>query len=175
MVFSVIFACLLSSCASVQQEKARVNFKSPQSLQRWTAKGSISITTPDDSTQAKYVWVQEKNNYTIDFFGPLGSYHHHLDGQAGHVSLIDYQGKKQEASSAHALLQQTVGWNLPVESLKDWIRGIKTPAENWKITYLSMTQVGAYQLPSTLILDHPGIKIKIKITEWTLPKNPASH
>lgn len=162
----LIFCLFLASCASVPQGGSRVNFKPPTDLSSWTAKGSISLTTASESTQAKFVWEQEKNNYTIDFFGPLGTYHHQLQGRKGQVVLTNYEGKQVQAPTAQALLRETVGWNLPVENLHDWIRGIKKSAPHWSVDYRDYTQVGGYTLPSTLLLSYPGLKIKIKITKW---------
>lgn len=165
------FFMLLTACAHMQQPTTLPapqdgKYSSPQQLQDWSARGSIIIISPRESTHARFSWQQRDQNYTIDFFGPLGSYHHQLFGSPGQVTLIDANGHSETAKDPETLLKNKLGWTLPVRGLNKWIRGIPGNHEGWDVQYLDYTVVNNYKLPKAMQLTYADLKVKIKIDSW---------
>ncbi|MBI5447426.1 MAG: outer membrane lipoprotein LolB [Gammaproteobacteria bacterium] len=161
---------LLAACAPLPLTNPHfaTPTRSPKQLENWTVKGTIIINTEEDSSHARFNWHQQGQNYTIDFFGPLGTYHQHIEGSPHSVSLIDPQNHLTQAPTPEALLQQTLGWRLPVRALIYWIRGLPTPAAGWQVEYGDYTVVEGYKLPQTLTLTYPELQVKIRINRWEI-------
>ena len=137
-------------------------------LKAWTARGSIAIHTSQQNTQARFVWQQQGRNYTIDFFGPLGSYHQRLCGSPQGVELLDQHNHLHTAKTPEKLLKQTTGWELPVSQLYFWIQGLSKPHTAWDVKYERTIIVGNNSLPQIISITSlsKNIKIKIKIDNW---------
>lgn len=157
-------------------------------VQTWDLKALIAIREMhkhDDAT-ATLQWQQQKQNYHIALFGPLGSNSYELTGQPGHVELAGANGKHFYASTPEQLLAQQSGWFLPVSSLYYWVRGLPVPnvsaekrfdayhhltelrQEGWTVRYLQYTSVRHVDLPSKMVLENPDLNVKIVIGQWQI-------
>ena len=153
----LLLPLLLSSCASITPQ--------PQKQTRtdhWILHGKIGIQSPKENGSASLVWKQEKNNYHIRLFGPLGIGAVELNGTPSLVTFINNKGEVYQAKSAELLLKQNTGWQIPVSNLVYWVQGIPAPKHNqqdWQIEYLK------YQngLPKLIELNYSQIKLRISI------------
>ena len=107
-----------------------------------------------------------------------------LTGRPGAVSLDAANQGQFQAESAEALLQQQLGWSLPVAHLFWWIRGL--PAEDskssltldsesrlanltqddWQVEYLSYVEQNGYWLPERMKLHGANLDITLVIKDW---------
>jgi len=155
-------------------------------IQHWDLKAQMAIRTQKEAESVSLRWQQNKQNYAIDLFGPLGAQSYLLTGSPNHVVMTQPNGKKISATSAEALLIQQTGWNLPVSYLKYWVRGIPVPGlpavkqydsfhhltelsqAGWRIQFLRYTAADHLDLPSKIFLHRPEITVKMIISEWQL-------
>jgi outer membrane lipoprotein LolB len=153
-------------------------------LQDWKLQGVIGIRTAQETLSASLNWDQQGQNYTIALFGPLGTYSFSLVGIPHRVQLTLSDGRHFIAKNPETLLMEQAGWRLPVSNLYYWIRGLPTPNSaaryhfdafqrliqleqaNWSIHYLRYASFNGIDLPTKIILDHPGIDVKIVISQW---------
>ncbi len=157
------------------------------SINHWDLKGLIAVRTQKDAVSATWQWREESNrHYSIHLFGPLGSNSFQLTGDPAQVLLQTSDGKQFNAPSPEILLEQQVGWRLPVSSLYYWIRGLPVPTlsakkqfnannqlallaqDGWIIQYLDYNTVNQLDMPSKIVLTHPDITIKIVIKQWQI-------
>lgn len=97
-----------------------------QSMPFWTQRGSLQIVTKHQKWRAHWVWRQRRDRYTILVSGPLGMGSVRIDGEPGNVVLR--QGRQHwEATSAEQLMQQQLGWHLPISQLRYWLWGTGMP------------------------------------------------
>lgn len=155
-------------------------------LQQWDLTGMVAIRNPKDNISASLHWQQQQQNYTLDFFGPLGSNSFKLTGNAGKVSLQNPHGQIFYAASPEILLAQQTGWRLPVSNLFYWIRGLPVPEvlalkqfdsyhhltelqqDGWKIQFLRYTAVNQIDLPNKIFITSHDLSVKIIISQWRL-------
>lgn len=187
----------LAGCASVSQQTPapqtppmswdnRVGVLS--NIQNWDLDALIAIRNDSnhDSGSANLKWQQSKNDYSLLFFGPLGSNSVKLTGRPGSVLLETAEGKKINAKTPETLLAQQTGWHVPVSSLFYWIRGLPVPNEpaqkildnenhlvqlaqqGWVIQYLRYTSVNQIDVPSKIFLNNAQMNVKIIINEWKI-------
>lgn len=157
-------------------------------LNSWQINGKVGlrVQTPEktESGSATLFWLQRQDYYDIRLSGPLGRGATRLVGHPQQVELeIAGQGR-YSASSPEALLQENLGWNLPVSHLFWWIRGLPAPdsrsrlqldsssrlsqleQDNWHVQYLSYQQYDTYWLPERLKLQGPNIEITLVVKDW---------
>jgi outer membrane lipoprotein LolB len=183
--------CLyLASCATlssrlpfryIRWETRQANLAT---IQRWKIKGALAVRSPEQAFSASFRWTQlDKAHYNIELFGPLGIGAIHIYGEPDKITLIDNKKQKLTARNADELMQRTLGWHLPIESLYYWIRGLPAPGQMIEYRFdpyhhlvalkqnqfrvdFQTYQSGLIDLPSRIHLQGRGLRIKIAISDW---------
>ncbi|MDO8953678.1 MAG: lipoprotein insertase outer membrane protein LolB [Gammaproteobacteria bacterium] len=194
--FMALGACLalLDGCATEQALKpvqnpalAWQNYSHKLYLiSNWQATGEIGIRDANQAISANFAWQQVGDQFVIRLSGPLNLGAQVLQGGPGKISLDSGKGQVVEASSAEQLMQQQLGWSMPVEGLVNWIRALplqnvkyskkidETGAmtllsqQNWAIHYQSYSVVNGLPLPHKIIMTQGPWRIVIVVNHWQL-------
>lgn len=188
----LISVLLISSCATLPAKEEPQNKDMTwdsreaklRGIENWDLKALIAIRTSKESNSASLDWKQNKQNYTLFLFGPLGSNSYVLKRQDNKIELETPSGKKFLANTPEELFKQQTGWNLPVSDLFYWVRGLPVPGvpavkqfdayhhlteltqHGWKVHFLRYTATRYGDLPSKIFMDYPQLSVKIIISRW---------
>ena len=192
LVFSLI--TLLAGCAGLTSRESVEGQGDPQQWQAhkakvavldgWQISGKVGIRAPKDSGSGTLFWLQRQDYYDIRLSGPLGRGAARLTGREGDVLLeVANQGRYQ-AESPEALLEEQLGWRLPVSHLFWWVRGLPAPdsksrvtldtdshlasleQDGWQLQYLSYVEQNGYRLPERIKLHGTDLDITLVIKHW---------
>ena len=84
--------------------------------------GRIKITQTDQSSTFSFRWSQTERGFDAYFWGVMGAGTTRLFGDAETLSI---EGRDVRTSGpAEEILQEQLGWSLPVELLLWWVRGV---------------------------------------------------
>lgn len=187
----VIAFSLLTGCASLGTSTAPTQNWQQRSaqlaaLQSWTVNGAISIQEEEKAQSASLTWQQQRDHYHVSLFGPLGFGRVEIDGMPGNITLTASNKPAMTAASPEELMEQQLGWQLPMTHLQLWARGLPVPGvpakttfdrqgrlvrleqEGWEIDYLSYTQVGELELPYKMQLTLDNLKVKLVLRQWAI-------
>ncbi len=192
LVFSLL--TLLAGCAGLtsresvegqgdaklwQAHKAQV-----AALDGWQISGKVGIRAPRDSGSGTLFWLQRQDYFDIRLSGPLGRGAARLTGREGNVLLEVANQGRYEAESPEALLEEQLGWRLPVSHLFWWVRGLPAPdsrsrvtldndshlarleQDGWQLQYLSYVEQNGYRLPERIKLHSTDLDITLVIKDW---------
>jgi outer membrane lipoprotein LolB len=155
-------------------------------LQSWQIEGRIGVETPQQSLSADALWVQQQNRYHMTFSGALGLGTVTLSNQSGNIVLVNAKGKRFVADSAPALMQQQLGWYVPVAGLYYWVRGLPIPGvalqrhlnqygtlqsldqQGWHIVYNNYRDQQGFVLPGRLIMTRDKLRVVLLINRWVV-------
>ena len=192
IVFS--FIALLAGCAgfgareSVEGQGNPAQWKQHKdqlsSIDGWQIEGKVGVRAPKDSGSGTLFWLQRQDYYDIRLSGPLGRGAARLTGRPGQVSLEVANQGRYEATSPEELLEQQIGWKLPVSHLVWWVRGLPAPnsksrvtldgnshlaqleQDGWQIDYLGYSEQAGYNLPERIKLKGADLQITPVIKDW---------
>ena len=122
----------------------------------------------------------------MDFHGALGRGAWRLDaGQAGaELELAD--GSLYHAETVDELLRERLGWDIPVDSLAWWVRGLEAPGrpgsanigedgtlesleqDGWSIEFGRYREFAGIDLPVKMTARQAERTVKIAVREWEL-------
>ncbi|MFT5782243.1 MAG: outer membrane lipoprotein LolB [Pseudomonas sp.] len=198
----LIAACclaLLSGCAGLTSHETLSGQGDPalwkqhkeqlSKLNGWEISGKIGIRAERrdgkiDSASATLFWLQRQDYFDIRLAGPMGGGAARLTGRPGKVRLDAANQGSFEAATGEQLLQQQLGWSLPVAHLFWWIRGLPasdSPSslalssdsrlaalqqDDWKVEYLSYVEQHGYWLPERIKLHGSKLDITLVIKDW---------
>jgi outer membrane lipoprotein LolB len=195
-----LFACLLlaaliGACATrpplsgVQRDAEwRRHRDQVAGLEQWGLKGRIAIRLQQEGWSASLHWRQRRADYAIRLIGPLGNGMYELRGSDGMVQLQTPDDRLLQAPDAAALLQETLGWQVPVDGLRYWVRGLPAPGsepqsmaldergrlqsleqDGWQVHYSRYGLFrGGLVLPEKLTLERRDLRLRLSIHAWEI-------
>nr|WP_300311004.1 lipoprotein insertase outer membrane protein LolB [Halomonas sp.] len=149
----------------------------------WTLTGKVGLRTPEETNSANLDWLQTPYYYRLLVTGPLGAGRSTLEGREGRFSLTNSEGRF-EAETPEALMEQRLGWSLPVSQLTTWVRGLPVegqphtstednlgfPAtlsqDGWKIDYRGWMNVDGVWLPNRMVMTYGDIRATLVVNQW---------
>ena len=192
MLGFVFISLLLTSCATTQKIKYRgtpeqiwqQREQRLKTLDNWELKGRIGLVSKRESGSASLYWKQQRDAYELDVVAPLGMGSLVVVGSENGVVLQSSDGELYWAEDAQWLVWQRTGWIIPMGSLKNWILGVPSRSEqyklddrghvvqlsneSWQVEYLQYQQSDNFDLPRKLKISGPDIEIKLVIKNWRL-------
>ena len=167
-------------------------------LTNWELRGRIALRSRDEGMQASLHWVRERERQRISLVGPLGSGQVRLTQDASGAELRDTEKNVRRAPTVRQLLVETTGWDVPLDDMDWWVRGLPAPGAKaeqeldedgrlktltqfgWEVEFLEYGRYGAYELPSKLFarrhenvpgigLNHMTLEVRVVIERWVLP------
>ncbi len=157
-------------------------------LQRWSFSGRLAVKDANnESWSASLRWQQDGDSYDIQLSGAFGQGAARLFGYDGYAVIEMAKHSALTASSAEALMQQQLGWYMPVQGLKYWLLGMPEPGSvsqqvfnevgrlqslqqsGWRVTYRDYLDVEGFELPRKLVLENSRLRARLVIDRWQLP------
>ncbi len=139
--------------------------------EHWQLSGKIGLRAPRLAESAYVNWRQCGADFAVRISGPLGQTVARIDGHDDRLTL-QFEGRTPVTTSEPELLmQQQLGWSLPIRALRYWVRAEAAPGgdaeisgpqqqpnslrqQNWQVDYLAYHQNGDIFLPAKLRLSH---------------------
>lgn len=157
-------------------------------LQQWQFRGRLAFKSDEENFSANVRWQQDGNNLRFVMTNVVGVTLLELQTQNG-VTVINVDGDEYTGSDAAQLIKQISGWQIPLEPMQRWVKGLAnttelaTRAENgllqqiqfqqngtrWLVNYQQFTQAQSIALPRQLtILGDKNVSIRLKVNKWTI-------
>lgn len=179
---------LVSGCAYRAEQAPAGSWQAQKQqlseLENWQLAARLGIITPDERGSLSLFWRNNSDDYRLNLTNVVGKRVFDLSRRNGRIELIDSEGQRHTASNARDLVYALTGWDLPVEQLADWIKGMPGDADTvsfdadgrpaqvqshgWQLRYLGYTQIDRLWLPSRLELSHNTTTLKLAVSRWEL-------
>lgn len=149
----------------------------------WSLSGRIAVSDGHDGGSGRIDWSQHGSDFDIRLSAPITRQSWRLVRQGAQVRLEGLEGGTREGDDAQALLQQTVGWVVPVDALAAWARGARTgigaslqfgadglPAllseQGWAVEYRAWTPGTTPALPKKVFASQGQSHVRLQVDRW---------
>jgi outer membrane lipoprotein LolB len=174
---------LLSGCALLPPHPAPVDRPEHPASVPFALNGRVSINNHGERHSAGLHWTHHEQSDEILLLTPLGQTAARVYRDASHATLDD-GGKHYQDADAESLMEQVLGWYLPLDVLQHWVLGLPAadaPAQierdadgrisllhqdGWTVSYLRYADDSADSLPTRLKLEHEDLQLQLLIDEW---------
>ncbi|MCF7749582.1 lipoprotein insertase outer membrane protein LolB [Bacillus subtilis subsp. subtilis] len=178
------------SAAAQQAETARVAALRAQP--QWSFQGRVAINKGRNGGNGRIDWQQQSRQYVVELSAPVTRQSWKLTGDSHHEGgrLEGLDGGPREGEDAQQVLLEATGWDIPVNQLPDWVRGLAAedtgPAERierdgegrprrveqrgWQIQYLDWYPAEGDQpvLPRRIEAVNGDAKVRLVVDRWVL-------
>ena len=156
-------------------------------IQTWKIKGRVAVKNEKESGTVSLFWNQQLSEYELRFVAPLGQGTYILTGSDKGVVMQAPKDTIIEADSAEQLLREGLGWDVHLNGLKYWVRGLPEPDikysnllldEKGRLTNLDQSgfnvrvtgyiEQDGHSLPKKIKIKSDNIQLKVAIQDWQL-------
>jgi len=158
----------------------------------FTLKGRLAVAAGDEGFSAGLRWQQRDRDALIELDGPFGVGGLRLQARGDALQLTTSRGERLDGEAARVELERRLGFPLPLESLRYWVRGVPDPArpaeerlatdaprlaglsqDGWSIDYTAyLEQPAAGALPRRLSAVREGTRLRLVIEDWSDGNGP---
>ncbi len=178
LLIALLQTFLLGGCATAPVAVQR----SAQHDAPFAFNGRVAVKQGELRDSAGIRWVHRADEDEILLLAPLGqtvARIHRNDGEA----TLDASGKHYAAQDMESLMQQVLGWQLPLSGLRYWVNARPAPdgefqaggdagqigvlrQQGWEISYSHYAAPAWDALPLRLKLVRDGTEVLLLIDEW---------
>jgi outer membrane lipoprotein LolB len=182
---------VLAGCQTVPVPPApsvawSVRRPSLQSLDRFGLHGRVAVAVGDQGFNAGLRWTQSAAVTRLALTGPLGAGGVEVTADGGDLSVVTSSGKRLDNAAARSELEDKLGFEPPLASLRYWVLGVPEPGapasvqldsqqrlsalrqDGWQIDYGAYMPVGAEWLPRLLTLRRAQVRVRMVVDGWQL-------
>ncbi len=165
--------------------------------QRWDLHARAAITLEGQGYNIGIRWQREPDRATMLLEAPFGQGVFRIQTDAGESYRLQLpDGQVFRNRTPEALLEDVIGWSLPISGLEYWVRGLPRPdsvytqrldgagrsrtidQDRWSIAYLDYFDRAADAgLPRRIDLSTDDVRLKLVIERWqpaATDDNPSS-
>ncbi len=144
---AVCLLCLIvASCATVKEQTTIepagwvAEQQIRQQIKAWEIRGSLGVQTESNGGTLDIIWKQSDDDYSIRLMAPLGAGTYLVQGDSGFAEIRFPNGEKKIVNNVNDVFTSTLEVDLPVNALKDWIRGL--PAKTLSVDDINWNEQG---------------------------------
>ncbi|VAW87840.1 hypothetical protein MNBD_GAMMA17-1607, partial [hydrothermal vent metagenome] len=189
---ALLLAALLSGCAiqpstPLPGDEARERLWDSRHAQLselvgWQMKGRVAVKSVEDSWSASLSWQQHAETFDIRFSSMLGQRLAQLKGDALASSLYLPDDRVISAANVSDLLDEELGWSVPMDGLRYWLVGLPAPAlasteklhmgldelgrlqwleqAGWRIEYQRYRSAGTLEVPKKMVITRSDLRVR---------------
>ena len=161
-------------------------------IPEWGLVGKISLDDGDHGGSGRLQWDVRSDSSELDFHGAMGRGAWHLQIGPDGAILKEANGTEQTASGVNDLIQDRMGWPIPVDALQWWVRGLAAPGAiedkkldpegllisleqfGWSVVFNRYDSVAGVVLPKRLNATRDNYRVKLAVSRWHMNKSHDS-
>jgi len=152
----------------------------------WSLVGRISIDDGEEGGSGRLQWVVKADRGSIDFHAAMGRGAWHLESGPEGAVLRLADGSEHTAAAVDTLVEQQLGWPIPVTALQWWVRGLSAPGLvdeqlidadgllthleqfGWQIDFKRYSSESSTVMPTRLDARRGQYRVKLAVSRWQI-------
>ena len=154
--------------------------------EQWNLVGRISLDDGDRGGSGRLQWDVKTDISELDFHGAMGRGAWHLQIGPQVAILKEANGAEQTAPDVNGLVQDKLGWQVPMDALHWWVRGLAAPGAReeleldadglltslyqfgWRVSFSRYDSATGIELPKKLNATRENYRVKLAVSRWQM-------
>lgn len=155
-------------------------------VQNWRLSARLAMSNGRDGGSGQLEWEQRGERAELRFHGAFGRRGWRLLATPEESILDLPTGERFSAPRVEDLVREHVGWEVPLDALRYWVRGQVAPdapartrhdrsgrlaliqQHRWRVEYEGHLEIGGTTLPRKITANRDGNRIRLLIKRWTI-------
>jgi outer membrane lipoprotein LolB len=182
---AALLSLVLAACAALPREERPV--VDPEAIDTFRLDGRINLQVEKQAFPGRVRWRHSPSADELWFYSPVGAAVARLKQDGSGALLVTSEGREYRAADLQQLAFDVLGWDLPIEGLPFWVRGLMWPGirvdreerddqrrvarleqAGWQVTYLGWAPAGVSGLPSKLDLQGSRLRMRLVVERWSV-------
>lgn len=149
----------------------------------WSMQGHAAISTGKNAGNARIDWQQRTaQDYSVMLSAPITRQSWQLEVAGGSATITGLEGGPRTGPDAATLLREAAGWDIPVQSMRFWLRGqpatgqtperyvfdagsrlVRLDQQGWRIDFENLRADG---LPGRITATRAESRVRLVIDQW---------
>lgn len=95
----------------------------------WALRGRVALSSRGQGGSGRIDWRQSGEDFELRLTAPVTGQSWLLSRRGDRIRLDGLQGGPREGRDAEAMLLEATGWRIPVDSMREWVRGARGRGE----------------------------------------------
>lgn len=188
MVVLLVVAC---APKTVRPDQALLAAQSAREKQlqghdNWTIRARLGVSDGEHGGSGSLVWIRRNNTFDFELRAPVTGRSFRMHGGPDRVRLDGLKQGSLHGTDARALLQQALGWQVPMAQLDYWVRGMRAPGstaqllfgadglperlsqDGWTVEYRDWYPETEPALPRRVFANRGNDRVRMVINSWAL-------
>lgn len=191
---ATLLLILLAACAAPQRrtDVAAVDGqlgreRALSAMTDWSLRGRMAVSGDGDGGSGQLHWTQQAGRTEFEVRAPVSRQTWRLIVENGEARIEGLEGGVRRGRDAGELIRREIGWNLPLQSLAAWVRGLRGPGrahvefdreglpalivqDGWHIEYRGWDRDHVPPLPSKVFASRGDRRVRLSIADWTIAR-----
>ena len=152
---------------------------------RWQLNAKLGIRNSEKSGSVNVKWQQQSAQYHIRISGPFGQGSGTLQGNPQYIRIERANKEPIYSNNPSELIKSSFGWDLPVEHLPYWVRGLVSPESDaeelrynssgtlaelrqsdWSLHYSRYQLADKWLMPHKISVKNNAVTLTLIIKAW---------
>ena len=161
-------------------------------FRNWSMLGVLALRSGGDTSRVTMRWHQARDAYHLRFMGPLGVGLFEIEGSPAGVEARYPNGRRSSADSPEMLLEQEIGWTVPLQGLRYWLVGAPAPDSptskmeiddqgrlarleqaGWTVVYERYRELDDLALPGRVRFSNESVDATVVVRRWKSEPDPV--
>jgi outer membrane lipoprotein LolB len=148
-------------------------------------RGRVAVAAGEQGFSASLRWLQQGEQAQIRLDGPFGLGALALETDGTELRVTTGRGERLDGEAARIELERQLGFALPLDSLRYWVRGLPSPSapaaesldaerprlarlqqQGWTVDYTEYQPAPAEHRPRRLVANGAGARVRLLIESW---------
>lgn len=156
----------------------------------WVLQGKIGVVGEvngkKDGGSGTLTWTQNGTSYDFVVRGPVGAKSFKLSVSPEWAVLEGLDGGPQRSTDPETVVQNALGWHVPLRDLRAWVLGIRAdsgPADltfgsdglpstltqdGWTISYPAWDTTREPAVPTKIFASNPPYSVRLSVESWNI-------
>ena len=161
-------------------------------FRNWSMLGVLALRSGGNASRVTMRWRQTRDAYHLRFTGPLGVGLFEIEGSPAGVEARYPNSRRSSADSPEMLLEQEIGWTLPLQGLRYWLVGAPAPdsatskmeiddqgrlthleQSGWTVVYERYGELDDLALPERVRFSSGSVDATVVVRRWKSEPAPV--
>lgn len=152
----------------------------------WTIRARLGVSDGQHGGSGSLVWVRHGDSFDFELQAPVTGRSFRLHGGPGQVQLDGLNQGTLRGSDARTMLQEALGWQVPMSQLNYWVRGMRAPGsaaqllfdanglpkqlsqDGWTVEYRDWYPNTNPPMPRRVFANRGDNRVRMVINSWAL-------